>query len=381
MKDVKKNQRVLKIDAFNDFIDKNNFVGFTSQKITTSMKNGEEKKNVIYPSKWQMINHETKNNFINRYDGAYFIICGEVSNLTGLDFDNQTIFDKFMTKFPNNYLHVKTRKGHHIYFNYCKEINTLTNENIGLDFRNDGGNLISFPTSYNLLDGTTVKYELIKGEKLDITEEMLQWFIDEGIIYQRKEKLIIQKMQSSVHSDYSDNTDKETNTTVIDEEVNFEKIIDFLDKVNPDLLGDRSNWFRFQGSCFNIGSTFKQCDHICKKSKGYNYEENLKTWNSNKKISSKAGWSVLKEFIPKEDYSILCKKYFVQPIVETETIPSMKFNSVVEKKMDLNLYETEYDFMMVVYKYTIGEIIYKDSFIYIYYNSEWKKQQRAIVIY
>ena len=57
MKDVKKNQRVLKIDAFNDFIDKNNFVGFTSKKITTSMKNDEEKKNVIYPSKWQMINH------------------------------------------------------------------------------------------------------------------------------------------------------------------------------------------------------------------------------------------------------------------------------------------------------------------------------------
>ena len=55
------------------------------------MKNGEEKKNVIYPSKWLMINHETKSNFINRYDGAYFIICGVVSYLTGLDFDNLTI--------------------------------------------------------------------------------------------------------------------------------------------------------------------------------------------------------------------------------------------------------------------------------------------------
>ena len=168
-----------------DFFENNNFVYFTlCNKITTyNDKDGQEKKKIHFPSNfsWKEINNDNYKNYVNKDDKTTIIITGKKSNLTVLDFDDENLYNDWLSKYPNlnNHLTVKTKKGYHIYFKYNEKIPNTTNINKiqKLDTRNDGGFIIAPPTKYKLLNKDTCKYKFLFGELLDIPENIINLLV------------------------------------------------------------------------------------------------------------------------------------------------------------------------------------------------------------
>ena len=72
------------------------------------------------------------------------IITGKMSNLTVIDFDDPTSYDKMVLDYPElkNHKTIKTNKGYHVYCLYDEAINTTTNAMLvydEVDIRNEGG--------------------------------------------------------------------------------------------------------------------------------------------------------------------------------------------------------------------------------------------------
>ena len=90
----------------------------------------------------------------------YALLTGKVNNITVLDIDNVTQFEKLLEELDiENNFEVKTitNNGYHLYFQYEPELITKSNYlNIKLDVRNDGG-LITIPPSSYEKDGVRVE--------------------------------------------------------------------------------------------------------------------------------------------------------------------------------------------------------------------------------
>ena len=81
-----------------------------------------------------------------------------------MDFDDAKSYDQCLIDYPelSRAYTIKTRKGYHIYFIYDPEIIQGTDcfsSYPHTDVRNDGGNVLSPPTSYKYIDGSIAMYE------------------------------------------------------------------------------------------------------------------------------------------------------------------------------------------------------------------------------
>ena len=166
--------------SFIDFCEKNGFIGFTFNSITTSLnKKGEEKKDFNGMPNWgKEINKENWKNFINKSHNAYAIITGELSGLSVIDFDSVEKFVEFKESYllDKNYYLVKTRKGYHLYCKYDPDLKQTQNKLVNVDVRNDGGIILAPPTSYRMLDGSVAKYTSLNDDEcLTLTDEMKGW--------------------------------------------------------------------------------------------------------------------------------------------------------------------------------------------------------------
>ena len=91
----------------------------------------------------------------------------------------------------SQYLTQKTKKGFHILFKYDKRLNhSCSNDGhekdeFKIDFRSDGGTLVSYPTKYNHHETNEVySYEIyIDGELGTITDKIIKYFDDNGVVY------------------------------------------------------------------------------------------------------------------------------------------------------------------------------------------------------
>ena len=100
----------------------------------------------------------------------YALLTGKVNNITVLDIDNVTQFEKLLKELNiENNFEVKTitNNGYHLYFQYEPELITKSNYlNIKLDVRNDGG-LITIPPSSYEKDGVRVEYVFEDGLEVE----------------------------------------------------------------------------------------------------------------------------------------------------------------------------------------------------------------------
>lgn len=142
-----------------------------SFKLTTYMKNGEEKKKFTLPEGWQLLTE----NLINPSHNGRGRITGKLNNLTVFDFDNEATYEKFMNDHPNININdlkrVKTRHGWHIYFLHDETLKNTTEvfkDYEGVDIRNDGGFITIPPTAYKLLDGTIFEYKEYDGDLIHV---------------------------------------------------------------------------------------------------------------------------------------------------------------------------------------------------------------------
>ena len=164
-----------------EMFENNNFVYFSRPgPITTYAKDGKEIKKLPFPKdfSWKIINKDNYNEFFNCDDKSFYIITGEMSNITVIDFDKVELYEQLIEDIPElkNHFTVKTKKGYHIYFKYNESLPNTTNINklVGIDCRNDGGIVIAPPTKYKLLNGDKAKYKYLGGTIQDIPAQLFR---------------------------------------------------------------------------------------------------------------------------------------------------------------------------------------------------------------
>ena len=115
-----------------------------------------KKKDLKFPDKWSSINtiEETKETFV-KYNNFKSISMrtGKINNLTVIDVDNVESWNKLEIDYPPEGVKVETNNGFHLYYTYEPSLKTRSNVIEGIDIRNDGGNAILPPSSYEVNDG------------------------------------------------------------------------------------------------------------------------------------------------------------------------------------------------------------------------------------
>lgn len=145
-----------------------------SFKLTTYMKNDEEKKKFSLPEQWQLLTE----NLINPSHNGRGRITGKINNLTVFDFDNEATYEKFMNDHPNININdlkrTKSGRGWHIHFLHdetLKNTSDVFKDYEGVDIRNDGGFITIAPTTYKKLDGTIIEYKQYDGDLIHVPFE------------------------------------------------------------------------------------------------------------------------------------------------------------------------------------------------------------------
>jgi hypothetical protein len=167
------------------YLKNNNYVYFSQpdQIKTYLSKEGKETKKLPFDKgfSWKVINEDNYEDYFDESHNTFFIITGELSNITVVDIDKEEIYDDLINQYEEleNCMTVQTKKGYHIYFKYNKLLPTATNINKleGIDIRNDGGIVIAPPTKYKLLNDEIVKYKYLGGELHEIPQNFLEYLL------------------------------------------------------------------------------------------------------------------------------------------------------------------------------------------------------------
>lgn len=213
---------VLSNDAktFISHLEKHGLIGFGGYKIKTyTDEKGKTKKkmgfsledwsNVVNKDNWKdYIYTEWKDKETKKitYSNpkSFYLKTGKAEGCVGIDFDTALAYEKFIEANPecSNYLTQKTKKGFHIIFKYDERLNhSCSNdgherEECKIDFRSNGGCLVSYPTKYTHHE-TNEEYGydiFVDGELGTITDKIIKYFDDNQIVYYKVKKDTQSKM-------------------------------------------------------------------------------------------------------------------------------------------------------------------------------------------
>ena len=282
-----------RIKEWVDIYKEKNIICFTFPGITTKInKDGIIKKSTPNFIKWGDINKDNYENYIiyNQNHKGMAVLTGEISGITGLDFDDVNLYNQFVHEFPilKNYYTVKTNKGYHIYIKYDNRIKTTTNLLKGLDIKNDASILYAPPTIYKLPDNTIISYTYMGGDILDLPEEIFNKLYDKDIKINQI-NFIKNDDSDDLKNDETDVSEITTETikknNIYDNNDDYEFIKEIIN--NGFLDKDASNyaeWFKI--SCILKNSFDKDIskDLFILFSKRcmnkYNESENMKIWDN-----------------------------------------------------------------------------------------------------
>ena len=153
------------------------FVWFKLNLTTLISTNGDIKKKLKFTSSWKDITFEKMKN--HQIEGnATAIVCGEVSNISVIDFDTNEVYNNFIELRPHlkECKTTKTRKGYHIYFQYTDKLKTKTDSAVNIDIRSNGSIIIAPPTKYFLPDKTIIEYEDLGGTIFPYNDELTIYY-------------------------------------------------------------------------------------------------------------------------------------------------------------------------------------------------------------
>ena len=153
----------------------NGILSFSDFTIKTKMVNDKEKKEPKFRTPWKTI---TFDNCLENVNSNVAVICGKVSGITIIDFDDEESYDQMRKDFPmlDEFKLVETNNGFHIYGKYNPDLKTGTNmfeKYAMVDISNDDNIVFAPPTKNTLLDGTVVEYEDKHGAILEFPTELV----------------------------------------------------------------------------------------------------------------------------------------------------------------------------------------------------------------
>lgn len=248
------------MESFNNFCNQNGFIGFNRPQMKTEMKNGVEKKTSPFAGceKWKYYSQTS----IKKHPEwkTFAIMTGKVSDVTVIDFDDHSQLQSFQKAFPDfckKAFQVKSQSGGlHFYCNYRADVANVSND-IGIDFRNDGGCIFTDGTEVLKMDGTLSRYEFLGGDKCDITDDIFEYFDKlcgnfKTTRNQKKIELVIEE------------TENETTEEEVEEDSSTKQsMIEDLKKLGKKVWDCNSNYYKI---IFAICSVLGKKDYaFCKK--------------------------------------------------------------------------------------------------------------------
>jgi hypothetical protein len=249
-------------------------VSFSGFDIKTKIDKGKEVKDVKFKTPWKEIN---KDNCLKQTTGLNVgVICGSISGISVLDFDNMDTYEQVVSDYPTlkYYKQVRTRNGVHVYGKYNKDLHTNTNSYgdlyPGIDIRNDGGMVFAPPTRYCLRDGTIVHYEDMGGDILEFPPDLIQ-----KQKYIQKELL---KMKKNV----------EKKQVKLQRKIDNEPITDLHEicrrLIGAGLLDDKcdeyDDWYKVGLAIYNSIRDFTLFDLFSQRSTKYDVDSVIKFWEN-----------------------------------------------------------------------------------------------------
>jgi hypothetical protein len=196
-------------DMFKAHLKKYGLTGFGGKQITTKYDaNGNLKKSmgIVFKDWTQVITSQNYEDYVmlkwtDKDTGkvsynqpkSFYIKTGQDAGYIGIDFDTVEAYNAFIKANPecSKYFTQKTKKGFHILFHYDERLNhSCSNdkharEDCKIDFRSNGGCLISYPTKYyHHQTNEEYSYDIyVDGELGTITNGIIKYFDDNGIVY------------------------------------------------------------------------------------------------------------------------------------------------------------------------------------------------------
>jgi len=245
----------------------NGILSFSNFIIKTKMVNGKEKKEPKFSTAWNSI---TFDNCCETVNSNVAVICGKVSGITVIDFDDEESYDKMRKDFGvlDEFKLVKTNKGCHLYGKYNPDLKTGTNvfeKYPKIDIRNDDSIVFAPPTKYTLLDGTVVQYEDKGGAILDFPTEIVQ--LQKSVIKKNKEEVKQKKKEDKIKKDESLTNLEEICKKIIEKGLLDHKCDDYDD------------WIKVGFAIFNSINNFDMFDLFSQRSSSYDAVGVVKFWN------------------------------------------------------------------------------------------------------
>jgi len=217
----------------------------------------------ISKDKW----NELKNNhpFIEYYNKKYNLEPNE-------DF---TISVKNIINKINTYT-IKSPNGFHIYFKSDKAEDFISTNvpSLEIDIRGSGGYIIGAYTKFRTTDNKIVEYKpYLDIQVADLTEEHNEFI---NIVYNSNKKSNIKKINNTKNKN---NIKRETNYNLYKYKIDNKILKDIEDSLNLNDFTDTLEWLKLTAFYKRINRK-EEWDIISKKIKGYNYDNNLKYWET-----------------------------------------------------------------------------------------------------
>lgn len=294
--------------TFTTFCNQNNFVGFNRPQMKTFInKDGEEKKTSPFEKceGWKGYTQTTLRKDSNWKTNA--VMTGKISEVTVIDFDNLDQLDIFRNTFPEFYdtaFKVKSQSGGiHFYCNYRPDIANVSNNDVGIDFRNDGGCIFSNGTEVLKNSGEVAKYEFIGGTKIDISDEIFDYFnnICSNFKTTKTAKPVKKITEVLVETDTEVNTDPEES----DDGDDKTKMIEDLKKLDKRVWQCHANYYKIIFAICSVLNTkdYDFCKKVtnmfCNQTKKNEFDSWFASIEPKQSGLNKINWSTVKYLQPK----------------------------------------------------------------------------------
>lgn len=288
---------------------------------------------------------------------SYYLKTGKEAGIVGIDFDTKTAYDAFIKVNPEcaEYFTQKTKKGFHIIFKYDERLNhSCSNDGherdeCKIDFRSNGGCLISYPTTYiNVETGEECKYEIYKdGELGVVSDKIMKYFDDNKITY------------SKVKSDTTSRMNKKKQQVKKEIEKKIEDVEEKLEEINSqsgklfkkmcacftkERVASYSSWFEMgcmlknhfvnkgnekEGKeCFKYFSALKDENGVLFYP-AYDVEELLEKWGQMevfkvKKVDKNKSWDKIKKWAKKDNEAVFNAIFDISELNLTSSYSDLK---------------------------------------------------------
>lgn len=336
-------------NSFKAHLKKHGLTGFGGKKITTKYDKGVLTKTMgIVLKKWsEVITRENYEEFVMlkwvdkdtekvtyNHPKSFYLKTGKDVGTVAIDFDTKEAYNAFIKVNPecSAYFTQKTRKGFHIIFKYDDRLShscsndAQSREECKIDFRSNGGCLISYPTKYfHHETNEEYAYEIaVDGELGTITNQIIKYFDDNQIIYYKLKTDTGSRMTKK----------KKEIKKLIEEKI--ERVEDKLEEINSqsgkiflrmcdcftrERVCNYSSWFEMgcllknhfvnkgtekEGKdCFKYFSALKDENGVLLY-KSYDVENLLEHWNKMevfkvKKVDKNKSWDKIKKWAKKDN--------------------------------------------------------------------------------